>query len=165
MSYRIEPAEPGHFLPIAALDRVAWQHTGEPFIADGEHVWRVWCEYATVLVARIAAQGQEADAGRIVGAVVMFPTVQGENVLHKIMVDPQWRGRGIGTQLMHAVLSRADAPVLLTVDPANEAAVELYRKFGFQIRETVRGYYRPHEDRHIMVHDPGDALERNSRRR
>lgn len=152
MSYRIEPAEPGDFLPIAALDRIAWQHTGEPFIADGEHVWRVWCEYATVLIAKLAGEESGKDESQIVGAVVMFPTVQGEYVLHKIMVDPQWRGRGIGTQLMQAALARSEAPVLLTVDPANEAAVELYRKFGFQVRETVRGYYRPHEDRHVMVY-------------
>jgi ribosomal protein S18 acetylase RimI-like enzyme len=30
----------------------------------------------------------------------------------------------------------------------------LYRKFGFEIRERIDGYYRPHEDRLIMVFTP-----------
>ena len=55
MKTPIEPARCGDFLNIAALDRIAWLHTGEKYIADGEHVWRVWCEYATVLVRARAA--------------------------------------------------------------------------------------------------------------
>ena len=34
---RIETAKLRDFLDIAALDRIAWKHTGEQFIADGEH--------------------------------------------------------------------------------------------------------------------------------
>ena len=149
---KIETARQGDFLNVAALDRVAWQHTGEPFIADGEHVWRVWCQYATVLVARQSEPLPESD--EIVGALLMFPTTTEENFLHKIMVHPDRRGCGIGTALMRAALAQARAAVLLTVDPANEAAVQLYRNFGFTVREHVKGYYRPHEDRYLMVFSP-----------
>jgi ribosomal protein S18 acetylase RimI-like enzyme len=40
------------------------------------------------------------------------------------------------------------------VDPANTAAVELYRRFGFEVRERVEGYYRPHEHRYVMAYLP-----------
>ena len=157
MPWILRQAAASDFLPIAALDRIAWLHTGEAHIADGEHVWRVWCEYATVIVA--AAEEMLAESGSVAGAVVMFPTTSFptkgcEHFLHKIMVHPACRGRGLGSELMRAALERATAPVLLTVDPANEAAVKLYGNFGFTIHEHVRGYYRAHEDRLVMRYDP-----------
>ena len=152
MAHRIETARPSDFLNIAALDRIAWLHTGEPFIADGEHVWRVWCQYARVLVARQPPDQPLPESGDIAGALVVFPTNSGEGFLHKIMVHPELRGHGLGTALMRAALSEATAAVLLTVDPANQAAVQLYSNFGFEVREHVCGYYRPHEDRYLMAY-------------
>ena len=125
-------------------------------IADGEHVWRVWCEYATVLVARTSDNLPES--GDIAGALVMFPTEKRELFLHKIMVHRECRGRGLGTQLMEAALHRATSPVLLTVNPDNLAAVHVYEKLGYQVRELVQGYYREHENRFVMAH-PGNAIE------
>jgi ribosomal protein S18 acetylase RimI-like enzyme len=153
MPLEIQPAAASDFLAIAALDRVAWRHTGEPFIADGEHVWRVWCEYAVVLVARSEGEPTD-DTGGILGATVMFPTVGREWFLHKIMVHPERRGGGVGSGLMRAALAQADAPVLLTVDPANVAAMQLYEGLGFTVRQHVEGYYRPHEHRNVMVYVP-----------
>jgi ribosomal protein S18 acetylase RimI-like enzyme len=153
MPLEILPAKPADFLAIAALDRIAWRHTGEPFIADGEHVWRVWCEYAVVLVARSSEELTD-DTADVIGATVMFPTTAGEWFLHKIMVHPERRGGGVGSALMRAALERADAPVLLTVDPANKAATQLYQSFGFTVRQYVEGYYRPHEHRNVMVYVP-----------
>jgi ribosomal protein S18 acetylase RimI-like enzyme len=156
----IELATPADFLPISALDRIAWLHTGEPFIADGEHVWRVWCQYATVIVARV--QSELPQTGPIAGALLMFPTNGNEQFLHKIMVHPDCRGRGLGSQLMQAGLARANQPVLLTVDPQNSAAVQLYRNFGFEVREHVAGYYRQHEHRYLMAHYPDHHEARHS---
>lgn len=148
----IEQAKTSDFLAIAALDRIAWLEAGAPFIPDGEHVWRVWCEYATVLVVRSAAPlSESAD---IAGALVQFPTEVGELFLHKIMVHPDCRGRGLGSALMSAALQRATAPVLLTVNPQNAPAVHLYEKLGFRVRELVQGYYRAHEHRYVMVYQP-----------
>ncbi|MFW6028026.1 MAG: GNAT family N-acetyltransferase [bacterium] len=152
MPQRVEQAEPRDFLAVAALDRIAWGEDG-PIIADGEHVWRVWCEYATVLVVR--RPGASGDhSSTVAGALVMFPTQQGELFLHKIMVHPDCRGQGTGTAMMKAALERAAAPVLLTVDPTNTRAVELYQRYGFTVREHVQGYYRQREDRYLMVHVP-----------
>ena len=52
---------------------------------------------------------------------------------------------------MQAALAQADVPVLLTVDPNNKPAVHLYEQLGFTVREHIRGFYRPHEDRYLMV--------------
>ena len=155
MSQTIESANMNDFLKIAALDRVAWVHTGEAFIADGEHVWRVWCEYGTLLVSRNHPEDPLlAESGEIAGALVMFMTNHQEQFLHKIMVHPQLRGQGIGTQLMQAALAAAQVPVLLTVDPENKAAVKLYENFGFSVRRRIEGYYRDHEHRYLMVYHP-----------
>ena len=159
MEYRIEPAIASDYLAVAALDRLAWPEEPETFIPDGEHIWRVWADHAIVLVARRTDDATLPATGAIAGAVGMFPTNRGEQFLHKIMVHPDCRGLGIGSALMRAALSRADAPVLLTVDPNNEAAVQLYRNFGFEIRERIDGYYRPHEDRNIMVHPGRSGLK------
>lgn len=150
--YRIEPARPDDFLNVAALDRCAWPARPDTLIPDGEHIWRVWCDHASLLVARITYDETLTDTGDIGGALVMFPTADGETFLHKIMVHPMCRGRGIGTALMRAALLAATSDVLLTVDPANEPALRLYENFGFRVRERIEGYYRPHEDRCIMVH-------------
>ncbi|GAB4135311.1 MAG: hypothetical protein Tsb009_01410 [Planctomycetaceae bacterium] len=156
MEYIIDDAIGADYLAVAALDRIAWPDEPETFIPDGEHIWRVWADHAVVLVARLNADVPEyPETGRIVGAVGMFPTQGGEIFLHKIMVHPQARGQGIGSALMREALSRSDVPVLLTVDPNNRAAVTLYENFGFRIRERIDGYYRPHEDRNIMVHPGG----------
>ncbi len=156
MKYVIEPVTPGEFLQVAALDRIAWPQQADTFIPDGEHIWRVWCDHATLLAAKQHGSQSFPETGHITGALVMFPTRAGELMLHKIMVHPACRGAGMGSALMHRALEIADAPVLLTVDPANDSAVALYRKFGFTVRKRIDGYYRPHEDRLIMVH-PGNA--------
>lgn len=148
----IEPARTSDFLAIAALDRIAW---ADGFIVDGEHIWRLWCEYATLLVARQPPDATPLpQSGDIAGAVVVFPTHCEELILHKIMVHPDCRGQGIGADLMRAALATADADVLLTVNPQNSAAVKLYENLGFRIREHVEGFYRSHEHRYLMVYSP-----------
>ena len=155
MKYEIRNARADEFLDVAALDRVAWPAANDTFIPDGEHIWRVWCDYATLLVAVVQGRGPLSESNQIAGALVMFPTRSEEQVLHKIMVHPVCRGLGIGKDLMTAALDGANVPVLLTVDPDNVAAVQLYEQFGFRVRKRIDGYYRAHEDRFIMVFEPG----------
>ena len=151
---RIEPARASDYLNVAALDRLAWPIVPDVFIPDGEHIWRVWSDTATLLVARRVDGSSLPESQDIAGALVQFPTKNGELFLHKIMVHPDCRGTGIGTQLMQVALAQADVPVLLTVDPNNAPAVKLYQSLGFTIREHIRGFYRPHEDRYLMSYRP-----------
>lgn len=84
----------------------------------------------------------------------MFPTNTSEIFLHKIMVHPDYRGKGIGSALMQQALQDAQDVVLLTVNPENTPAIKLYESFGFNVRTQVEGYYRPHEHRLIMEFQP-----------
>ncbi len=141
-------AEGRAFLGIADLDRRAWSDSRHAeSIPDGEHVWRVWVAGAYVYVAR--------DGEQIVGAIVAFPTRQETLFVHKVMVEQRYRGRGIGTRLFDLLLEEIDESVhascLLTVDPANKAAVQRYERIGFTEREYVAGYYRDDEDRYVMT--------------
>lgn len=158
MKFEIASARTDEFLDVAALDRIAWPEMNDTFIPDGEHIWRVWCDHATLLVAKIIDREPLSESNQIAGALVMFASQTGDMFLHKIMVHPVCRGRGVGTALMNAALEKAHAPVLLTVDPLNEAAVSLYEQFGFRIRERIDGFYRPHEDRLIMEYVPADLV-------
>jgi putative acetyltransferase len=59
-------------------------------------------------------------------------------------VDPDWRGRGVGSALMTEVIRWAREmgveKLALSVYPHNEAALALYRKFGFDEEGRLTGH-------------------------
>jgi len=92
----------------------------------------------TLLLARDRTQD-----GRIVGiltlAVFRIPT--GVRAwIEDVVVDSAARGKGVGEALSREALriaaSRGARTVELTSRPSREAANRLYRRLGFQIRET-----------------------------
>ena len=90
----------------------------------------------TVLIAR--------DEGRIVGTltVVVFPIPAGGRRawIEDVIVDEASGGKGIGKQLTNEGLRRAKALGATTVDltsrPSREVANGMYKKLGFEQRET-----------------------------
>jgi ribosomal-protein-alanine N-acetyltransferase len=72
-----------------------------------------------------------------------------------IAVHPDRRGEGLGATLLERaleVLGAADASrVKLEVRAGNEAAIQLYRQFGFRHHHTVPRYYDDGEDALVMV--------------
>ena len=72
-----------------------------------------------------------------------------------LAVHPQWRGRGLGEQLLQAVFQRAAQTqmtlVTLEVREGNLIAQRLYRKHGFDVVGRRKRYYRDnHEDALLM---------------
>ena len=57
-------------------------------------------------------------------------------VLHDLIVDPQYRGRGVGRLLLHAMLSylksRGAPRVVLSTADRNESAQRLFERAGFR---------------------------------
>lgn len=138
------------FLDVAKLDRESWKlNRNAEFIPDGEHVWRIWVEYALVYVAK------EGDV--VIGAILAFACSSGKWCVHKVFVDKNKRDLGVGTRLFEVLLKEIDkigADCFLTVDPVNDRAIKLYEKWGFTDREFVCGYYRSNEDRYVLTRVP-----------
>lgn len=93
--------------------------------------------------------------GAVVGAAC-FQAVGEVADLHRIVVAPQWRRQGIAAQLLSAGLDwarqRGVREVLLEVAHTNQAAIGLYRRFGFsQVAERCN-YYGPGSDALMLAH-------------
>ena len=62
-----------------------------------------------------------------------------------IDVDPTFRNQGIGLKLLRAaeadMKQRGMRWSQLEVSEGNKAALELYRKAGYEFKETIEGYY------------------------
>ncbi len=81
------------------------------------------------------------------------PLTEGTYDLYWIAVDPDFAGRGIGTQLLQAVEqdARDRQGRMLIIETSSsehyEATRQFYLKKGYQLVETIRDFYRPGEDR------------------
>ncbi len=83
------------------------------------------------------------DGGRVVGVATLavFPIPTGWRAwVEDVIVDEARNGEGIGRQLIEAMIDRARtlgcSTIELTSRPSREAANHLYRKVGFEARET-----------------------------
>ncbi len=100
---------------------------------------------------------------RTVTGYIVFWTVDDEMHILNLAVDPAYRRRGTGRQLVLAALRRAWARgarrAFLEVRASNEAARKLYSGLGFAGSFVRRGYYdAPVEDAVVMTLEQG-ALE------
>ena len=91
----------------------------------------------------IAADGNEVEAGTIIGmlSLATFAIPTGVRAwVEDVVVDAGTRGMGAGQQLVEAAVAHAQKIGARTVDltsrPSREAANRLYRRCGFELRET-----------------------------
>jgi ribosomal-protein-alanine N-acetyltransferase len=100
-----------------------------------------------------------AAAGDGIVGYVVSDTVpnHGQPIGHvkDIAIRPDRRGEGIGASLLERALSalaaEGTARVKLEVRAGNDAAIRLYRGFGFTHHHTVPRYYDDGEDALVMV--------------
>jgi RimJ/RimL family protein N-acetyltransferase len=126
----VRPAQAGDARAMAELfAAVAQERDGiatEPPVNVEEHA---------AAFARSAGGSVVAVAGgRIVGMIHVEASRHGFGEFG-MLVDPDWRGRGVGSALVQAAVDRARGQGLhklcLEVFPHNTAAIALYRKCGF----------------------------------
>ncbi|MEO5857885.1 MAG: GNAT family N-acetyltransferase [Pyrinomonadaceae bacterium] len=74
--------------------------------------------------------------GVAIGTVAMIPYGEVSFELAKMAVAPEARGHGVGDKLMEACVefarSKGAATIILESNTKQEAAINLYRKFGFK---------------------------------
>ena len=95
--------------------------------------------------------------GSVVG-FCSFWRVADEIHINNVAIRPAYRGRGLGTALMHHVLAEARRfgarRATLEVRSSNEGARRLYERLGFRVTGTRRNYYsHPVEDALILWRD------------
>ena len=72
-----------------------------------------------------------------------------------IAVLPEHRGKGLGRALIEKALENMTRvynakSCYLEVRVSNEPAISLYKKVGFEVQRTIRGYYADGENAYIM---------------
>ena len=84
--------------------------------------------------------------GDVVGELTVFGRTSTGPAMIGMGVAAAWRGQGVGTALMEACVEwareRGVHKLSLEVFPWNEAAIALYRKFGFVEEGRLRNHYR-----------------------
>ncbi|KAK4276389.1 hypothetical protein QN277_019338 [Acacia crassicarpa] len=100
-------------------------------LASGEYTKLAY--YSDICVGAIACRLEKKDGG----AVRVYIMTLG--------VLAPYRGLGIGTKLLNHVLDLCSKPniseVYLHVQTNNDEAINFYKKFGFEITETIQNYY------------------------
>jgi ribosomal-protein-alanine N-acetyltransferase len=94
--------------------------------------------------------------GNIVGYVCLRTIVDVTHLLN-LAVHPKFRGKGIGTRLLHKAIDELKASehgsrfLTLEVRESNLPAINLYKKFGFEVIGRRKAYYQsPREDAILM---------------
>lgn len=86
------------------------------------------------------------DFEKLIGFSVIYNTSFSTDLL-TIGVDPDYQGKKLGFMLLKETLKVAhknkDIECYLEVRVSNEVAINLYKKMGFEIVGTRKGYYNP----------------------
>jgi ribosomal-protein-alanine N-acetyltransferase len=104
------------------------------------------------------------DDGKVVGYIMCrveiglsslgFGGLTKKGHVVSVAVMPQHRRKGMGealvTRAMQGMQLYGAKQCYLEVRITNQAAVNLYKKLGFQITRTIRGYYADGESAYVM---------------
>lgn len=156
----------GDLPQLLRLDRAVFQGAAYPFFVMRQ-LFDVHREHLLVLEApggegRGESPGEGPGKGcasggpRLLGYVLAGVVPGGKSAwILGLGVEPAERGHGHGRRLLRAGLARLTdhgvGEVRLSVEPANHAAIRLYRSFGFTEAGRRDDYFGPHEDRLIMA--------------
>jgi putative acetyltransferase len=100
----------------------------------------------TLLASNVVILIARTTDGEAAGCCALFVKSDNTGELKRMIVDPRFRGRGVGVSLVQAVLGSAEKrgikTIQLEVGTKNIEAQTLYRKMGFYHRDAF-GDYKP----------------------
>jgi [ribosomal protein S18]-alanine N-acetyltransferase len=134
----IRPLQPDDLGDVAAIEQEAMVHPWSAAQIEAEQV-----------LAHSMGMAAFLD-GRLVG-YAMFRICRPECELLRLVVDEQWRRRGVGRTLLdyslRGLMEQGCTTCFLEVRAANRAAIHVYRTTGFfQIGLRKKYYTQPSED-------------------
>ena len=140
---QIVPMEEKHIPALAQLERICFS---QPWTERG-----LSSELGNKLAVFCVAEQNQTVLG-----YAGMQCVMGECYINNIAVFPQFRGRGIGTKLVQALIDDAMRQdgifITLEVRQSNEQAIAMYEKLGFKKVGCRKNFYtNPTEDGLIMT--------------
>jgi acetyltransferase len=127
---------------VAGGASIGW--TATPDTKDARNYWTQVLESAARGERRLfVATDDHVCAGAVQLALSWKPNQRHRGEVQKLIVHSQYRRRGLGSALLHALESAAAAAgvTLLVLDVrAGDPAEALYRKAGYQYVGTIPGY-------------------------
>ncbi|MFF0094103.1 GNAT family N-acetyltransferase [Streptomyces canus] len=142
----IRPAQEKELPELHRLDNEVFEFSPFPYFVLRQH----FDAHGDHLLVRYEGESLQG--------YVLFATTSDHSVSWclSLAVAQDRRGRGLGRKLMLEALRRLHRDGVhkarLAVEPANTAAITLYRSLGFLPEEGVRkDYFGPGEDRLIMA--------------
>lgn len=84
------------------------------------------------------------DGDQYIGMIGAFPKNENTWNIKAVYVTPNYRSKGVSKKLVAEMLSRIDSmeniqEVILSVNVMGEAAIKLYKNFGFEVFDTIKG--------------------------
>lgn len=140
MSVQLRPATPADArecgrIIYEAFKGIAERHDFRPDFESAEAATQL----AEAFIANPAAYGVVAESGgRVVGSNFLWEH-NPVRAVGPVTVDPHTQARGVGRELMRAVIERGRgaAGVRLVQDTFNLASLSLYASLGFDVREPL----------------------------
>uniref|UniRef100_A0A7N0TJM2 N-acetyltransferase domain-containing protein n=1 Tax=Kalanchoe fedtschenkoi TaxID=63787 RepID=A0A7N0TJM2_KALFE len=95
------------------------------------------------------------DIDGIIAGYVMYSWPSSVSAsITKLAVKEQYRRQGVGEALLKAAIQKCQTRnvqcISLHVDPLRAPAVILYKKYGFEVDDLIKGYYSPDRDAYRM---------------
>jgi ribosomal-protein-alanine N-acetyltransferase len=135
--------------------RAGWQDLNDlrklEEICFGEDSWPLWDLIAVLTLPKIVRLKAQVD-GKMAGFIAGDPHPREKlGWIATLGVLPAYRRMGIAETLLARCEEELGLPrIRLSVRRSNEPALALYRKTGYQMVETWRGYYHSGEDALVL---------------
>lgn len=142
LELEIDSLSPEHLDAIEAIERISYPTPWSRAMFAGEIAKR-----SSICLGAFHLE-------MLIGYLVVSRYADAWHVMN-IAVAPDWRRRGVATQLLESLFARTDGEsergYTLEVRVTNRDAIRLYEQLGFAARGVRRGYYIDnHEDALIM---------------
>lgn len=142
----IRPARLSELVSVSELARRIWYAHYPGIITTQQIEYMLGRDYAIETLARDVARGVSIDLmlvdGEEVGFAAYEPTgAPGEVKLHKIYLETELHGRGLGSRLLdhveRQVAERGYSRIILQVNKRNDKAIAAYLRNGYVKEQAI----------------------------